>query len=61
MSVPPATQKPCTLQSTGFSEWNRLMNPRTFRDIIWKSVTGSQVPAGSWLAAITAGSTGEPA
>ena len=47
MSVPPATQKPWTLQSTGFSEWKRLMNPRTFRDIIWKSTTGSQTPPGS--------------
>ena len=44
MSVPPATQKPCTLQSTGLSEWNRLMKPRTLRLIIWKSITGSQVP-----------------
>ena len=35
MSVPPATQKPWTLQTTGFSEWNRLMKPRTLRDIIW--------------------------
>ena len=60
MSVPPATQYPWTLQSTGFSEWNRLMNPRTFRLIIWKSVTGSQVPDGSWFRAWTAGSSGEP-
>jgi len=60
MSVPPATQKPCTLQSTGFSEWKRLMKPRTLRDIIWKSVTGSQFDSGAWLAAITAGSSGEP-
>ena len=36
------------------------MKPRTLRDIIWKSTTGSQVPAGSWLRAITIGSTGEP-
>ena len=35
MSVPPATQKPCTLQTTGFSDQNRLMKPRTLRDIIW--------------------------
>ena len=51
MSVPPATQKPWTLQTTGFSEWKRLMNPRTFRHIIWKSIIGSQTRAGSWLAA----------
>jgi hypothetical protein len=51
MSVPPATQNPCTLQTTGFSEWNRLMNPRTFRHIIWKSTIGSQTRSGSWLAA----------
>ena len=51
MSVPPATQKPWTLHRTGFSEWKRLMKPRTFRDIIWKSITGSQTPSGSWLAA----------
>ena len=35
MSVPPATQKPWTLHSTGFSDQNRLMKPRTLRDIIW--------------------------
>ena len=34
MSVPPATQYPCTLQTTGFSDQKRLMNPRTLRDII---------------------------
>ena len=42
MSVPPATQKPCTLQSTGLSEWNRLMKPRRLRLIICQSTTGSQ-------------------
>ena len=47
MSVPPATQNPWTLQITGFSDQNRLMKPRTLRLIIWKSVTGSQVVAGS--------------
>ena len=35
MSVPPATQKPCTLQTTGLSAWKRLMKPRTLRLIIW--------------------------
>ena len=59
MSVPPATQKPWTLQTTGFSEWKRLMKPRTFRHIIWKSTIGSQAPSGSWFAAMTAGSSGE--
>ena len=34
MSVPPATQKPCTLQITGLFAWNRLMKPRTLRLII---------------------------
>ena len=34
MSVPPATQKPCTLQTTGLPQWNRLMNPWTLRLII---------------------------
>ena len=60
MSVPPATQKPWTLQTTGLSEWNSDMNPRRFRDIIWKSATGSQVRPGSWLAATVAGSSGRP-
>ena len=27
MSVPPATQKPCTLHTTGLSQWKRLMKP----------------------------------
>src|SRR6266511_2177488 len=36
------------------------MKPRTLRDIIWKSTTGSQPPPGSWLAAMTAGSSGDP-
>ena len=36
------------------------MKPRTFRDMNWKSVTGSQLLSGAWLAAITAGSSGEP-
>ena len=35
MSVPPATQKPWILQTTGFSEWNSDMKPRRLRDIIW--------------------------
>ena len=60
MSVPPATQKPCTLQSTGLSAWNSDMKPRTLRLIICQSTTGSQVPDGSWLAAWIAGSSGEP-
>ena len=34
MSVPPATQKPCTLQTTGLSAWNSDMKPRTLRLII---------------------------
>ena len=34
MSVPPATQKPCTLQTTGLPQWNRLMKPATLRLII---------------------------
>ena len=29
MSVPPATQKPWTLQTTGLSEWKSAMNPRS--------------------------------
>ena len=60
MSVPPATQNPWTLQTTGLSEWNSDMNPRRLRDIIWKSVTGSQIADGSWLAASTCRSIGEP-
>jgi hypothetical protein len=60
MSVPPATQKPCTLQTTGLSEWKRLMKPFTLRLIIWKSTIGSQTPAGSWFFICTAGSSGEP-
>ena len=35
MSVPPATQKPCTLQMTGLSLWKRLMKPRTLRPMNW--------------------------
>ncbi len=35
MSVPPATQNPCTLHTTGLSEWNSDMKPRTLRLIIW--------------------------
>ena len=46
MSVPPATQKPWTLQTTGFSDRNRLMKPRTLRVIIWKSMIGSQSDPG---------------
>ena len=61
MSVPPATQKPCTLQTVGLSEWNSDMKPRRLRLIICQSTTGSQVCEGSWLAAWTAGSSGEPA
>ncbi len=34
MSVPPATQKPWTLQTTGLPQWNRLMKARTLRAII---------------------------
>ena len=49
MSVPPATQKPCTLQITGLSDWNRLMKPRRLRLIICQSTTGSQGCDGSWL------------
>ena len=60
MSVPPATQKPCTLQTTGLSAWNRDMKPRTLRRIICQSTIGSQVPRGSWFAAWTIGSSGEP-
>lgn len=60
MSVPPAMQKPWTLQTVGFSEWKRLMKPRTFRDIIWKSVTGSHWPSGLWFIPITIGSIGDP-
>ena len=36
------------------------MKPRTLRHMNWKSVTGSQFESGAWLAAITAGSSGEP-
>ena len=60
MSVPPATQKPCTLQTTGLSAWNKLMNPRTLRLIICQSTTGSHVSLGRWFAAMVAGSIGEP-
>jgi hypothetical protein len=35
MSVPPATQKPCTFTITGLSAKKRLMKPRTLRLIIW--------------------------
>jgi hypothetical protein len=31
------------------------MNPRTFRHMNWKSVTGSQFDSGAWLAAIVSG------
>ena len=34
MSVPPATQKPWTLHTTGLALWKRLMKPRTLRLII---------------------------
>ena len=34
MSVPPATQKPCTMQTTGLPAWKRLMKPLTLRLII---------------------------
>ena len=34
MSVPPATQNPWTLQTTGLFAQNRLMKPRTLRAII---------------------------
>ncbi len=60
MSVPPATQKPCTLHTVGLSEWKRDMKPRRLRLIICQSTTGSQVPDGSWLRACTAGSSGVP-
>ena len=36
------------------------MKPRTLRHMNWKSVTGSQLDSGAWLAPITAGSIGEP-
>ena len=36
------------------------MKPRTLRRIICQSTIGSQVPDGSWLAAWTAGSSGDP-
>ena len=34
MSVPPATQKPCTRQTTGLEQWYSDMNARTLRLII---------------------------
>lgn len=34
MSVPPATQKPCTLHTTGLPQWKSDMNARTLRLII---------------------------
>jgi hypothetical protein len=34
MSVPPAIQKPCTLQTTGLPQSNRLMKPCALRLII---------------------------
>ena len=37
------------------------MKPRTLRHMNWKSVTGSQFESGAWLAAIVAGSSGDPA
>ena len=49
MSVPPATQKPWTLQITGLSEPNSDMKPRRLRLIICQSTTGSQGCDGSWL------------
>ena len=49
MSVPPATQKPWTLQTTGLSESSRLQKARTLRRIIRQSTTGSQGTVGSWL------------
>jgi len=58
--VPPATQKPCTLQTTGVDAWNSVMNARTLRLIIAWSTSGSHVPDGSWLRAIVIGSSGEP-
>ena len=36
------------------------MKPRTLRHMNWKSVTGSQLDSGAWLAPIVAGSSGEP-
>ncbi len=36
------------------------MKPRTLRHMNWKSVTGSQLDSGMWLAPIVAGSSGEP-
>ena len=35
MSVPPAMQKPWTLQTTGLLAWNRHMKPRTLRLMPW--------------------------
>jgi len=58
MSVPPATQKPWTLTTTGLSEWNSDMNPLTLRDIICQSITGSHVWPGSWLWACVRGLSG---
>ena len=34
MSVPPATQKPWTRQTTGLAQWNSDMKARTLRLII---------------------------
>ena len=34
MSVPPATQKPWTRQTTGLPHWNSAMNALTLRLII---------------------------
>jgi len=34
MSVPPATQKPCTMHTTGLPQRTRLMKPSTLRLII---------------------------
>jgi len=34
MSVPPATQKPCTLHTTGLPQWKSLMKTPTLRLII---------------------------
>ena len=46
MSVPPATQNPWTLHTTGFEQWNSDMKARTLRLIIAWSTIGSQVPVG---------------
>jgi len=44
MSVPPATQKPCTMQTTGLRQLKRLMKPSTLRLIYPEVYLGEPQP-----------------